>query len=631
MKKRMVQLLSLVLVLAFAAVPVNLAASAATFETEPMVVAGGGHSVALKSDGTVWAWGYDGITQLGDGKKRDGFIPVQVKNLSNVKAIASRNDHTVALKSDGTVWTWGNNYFGQLGDGTKTNRPTPVQVKNLSNVKAISAGRNRTVALKDDGTVWAWGENGDGGLGNGTTTNRSTPVQVKNLSNVKAVDAGIQHTVALKNDGTVWAWGYNLHSQLGDGTTINRSTPVQVKNLCNVKSVSAGYSFTVVLKNDETVWTWGFNLQSQLGDGTTTNRSTPVQVKNLSNVKAISSYSTAVALKNDKTVWAWGYNGAGQLGNGTTTNSSIPVQVEDLNNVQAIDTSAGHMLALKNDGTVWGWGANSCGQLGQPVEGIFDDPDEFDMRTTPVQVRGIGGKGYLNLYEKTPDPTSIKLNPTAKTLAVGESAIVYSIVSPVTANNNATWASSNKKVATVDRYGKVTAKGIGTATITAKTLNGLTATCEITAHAYVSLRIGNTKAIQNSVKTTIDSAGTKPFIISGRTVLPIRFVSEKMGAKVKYIDDKTPITIVLGKITVKVTLGSKKMEVNNNGKKSTVTLDVPAQKKNGKTYIPLRAIGQALGFDIYYDSKTEIIIVSGIKMSVSTKTTLLNEAKAYIK
>ncbi len=200
-------------------------------------------------------------------------------NQPTVKAIAAGAYHTVALKNDGTVWAWGWNDCGQLGDGTTTNRTIPVQVKGISDVVAIAAGMYHTVALKNDGTVWAWGVNEYGKLGDGTTNNSFTPVQVNGISNVKAIAAGAYHTVALKNDGTVWTWGYNHYGELGNGTTVDSSTPVQVKGISDVKAIAAGACHTVALKNDGTVWAWGCNYDGELGNGTAVDSSTPVQVK----------------------------------------------------------------------------------------------------------------------------------------------------------------------------------------------------------------------------------------------------------------------------------------------------------------------------------------------------------------
>ena len=179
----------------------------------PQIAGGGGdvgsHSIALKSYGTVWAWGYNYYGQLGDGTNKDRDTPVQVSGLSGVIAIAGGDGHTIALKSDGTVWAWGSNDSGQLGDGTTTNRNTPVQVSDLSGVTAIPCGGNHSIALKSDGTVWAWGDNYHGQLGDGTTdTERHTPVQVLGsggvgfLSGVTAIAGGGLHTIALKTDGT---------------------------------------------------------------------------------------------------------------------------------------------------------------------------------------------------------------------------------------------------------------------------------------------------------------------------------------------------------------------------------------------------------------------------------------------
>jgi uncharacterized delta-60 repeat protein len=196
----------------------------------PMVAAGGEHTVALKADGTLVAWGKNGDGQLGDGTTTQRHSQVAVPGLTGVVDVAAGWAHTVALKSDGTVVTWGNNGGGQLGDGSATTRLSPVAVPGLTGVVAVAAGIWHTVALKSDGTVVAWGYNLEGELGDGTTTDRLSPVAVSGLTGVVAVSSskGGFHSVALKSDGTMRAWGYNLSGQLGDGTTTQRLSPVSV-------------------------------------------------------------------------------------------------------------------------------------------------------------------------------------------------------------------------------------------------------------------------------------------------------------------------------------------------------------------------------------------------------------------
>ncbi|MBE0448512.1 MAG: hypothetical protein IBX64_10530, partial [Actinobacteria bacterium] len=204
-------------------------AYALTQPVTPMVSAGINFSLALKSDGTVWAWGRNGYGVYGDDITPPRLTPVQITGLSDMTAVSAGAAHSLALKSDSTVWAWGDNRFGQLGDGTTTNRPTPVQVTGLSGVVAISAGWDYSLALKSDGTVWAWGDNTLGQLGNGTKSNGiSTPAQVSGLSGVTTIEAGPNHAFAIKQDGNLWAWGWNYFGELGDGTTTDRYTPVQV-------------------------------------------------------------------------------------------------------------------------------------------------------------------------------------------------------------------------------------------------------------------------------------------------------------------------------------------------------------------------------------------------------------------
>ena len=321
-----------------------------------------------RQSGAVYTWGMNNYGQLGIGSADGGghMTPAQAIGLNDVFSVAAGIYHTAAIKTDNTVWTWGWNAYGQLGDGTYNQRVVPAQVPGLSGVIAIASGEIHTAAVKSDGTVWTWGWNNYGQLGDGSGAPRPSPVQTAGLTNVVAVAASVFHTVALKADGTVWAWGWNNYGQLGDGTVAQRPSPVQVVGLSNVVAIAAGAYHTVALKADGTVWAWGYGGYGQLGDGTYNQYLTPIKVPSLSNVTAITAgiYHT-VALKSDGTVWAWGYNSDGELGDGTGAQRPSPVQALGLNSVTSIASKYFHTLALRSDGTIWTWGLNNYGQLGR--------------------------------------------------------------------------------------------------------------------------------------------------------------------------------------------------------------------------------------------------------------------------
>jgi alpha-tubulin suppressor-like RCC1 family protein len=217
------------------------------------VAAGQAHNLALKSDGTVWAWGANDVGQLGDGTTTPFQpSPVQVHNLREVTCIAAGDNHSLARRSDGTVWAWGGNGFGQLGDGIPGDSHTPMQVRDLGEVTAVAGGAEYSLALKSDGTVWGWGANDLGQLGDGTPTNfQPSPVQVISLTGVTAITVSGEalHSLALRItappfDGVVEAWGWNFSGQLGDGsdgtTTPSRPFPAQVATVSAAEAIATG-------------------------------------------------------------------------------------------------------------------------------------------------------------------------------------------------------------------------------------------------------------------------------------------------------------------------------------------------------------------------------------------------------
>jgi hypothetical protein len=232
----------------------------------------------------VWVWGSGFI---GTGIPYASFSPpVQIPNLVNITQLAAGESWSYAVRSDGTLWSWGFNGNGQLGDGTATNRLTPVQVTGLSGVVAVASHFAHALALRSDGTVWAWGYNNSGQLGDGTVVERHAPVQVAGLSDVVAIGTGAFHSVALKRDGTVWAWGWNPNGLLGIGSTgFTQLVPAQVLGINAVAEITVGGFHTIAKKSDGSLWAWGWNSWGQLGLGTqTTSESMPTAVGGLSSI-----------------------------------------------------------------------------------------------------------------------------------------------------------------------------------------------------------------------------------------------------------------------------------------------------------------------------------------------------------
>jgi alpha-tubulin suppressor-like RCC1 family protein len=264
-------------------------------------------SCGIKTDGTLWVWGWNFYGILGTNNTTNRSSPVQtVAGGTNWKEIVVKNaNHATALKTDGTLWTWGFNANGNLGTNNITHRSSPVQtIAGGTDWKTCSA----SAAIKTDGTLWLWGHNSGGRIGDNTTIHRSSPVQTiaggtnwKQVSSTVNVGVLVGLTAAIKTDGTLWTWGVNVAGELGDDTLIHRSSPVQtISGGTNWKKVSAGNRNIGAIKTDGTLWVWGQNNWGQLGDDTKINRSSPVQtVAGGTNWKNISTDTTMMAIRDD--------------------------------------------------------------------------------------------------------------------------------------------------------------------------------------------------------------------------------------------------------------------------------------------------------------------------------------------
>jgi len=350
------------------------------------VSVGGEQACARKADGTLWCWGANTEGQLGDGSTRYQESPVQVAAASGFLRVAAGFDFTCAIQVGARLSCWGSNQLGQLGAGQSSVQAVPTVVRSLgTDVVQLAAGNGFFCARKSDGSAWCWGDNLAGQPGDGPTDYRPIPVEVTALGHsVAQVASGWgSATCALTTDGGVWCWG-SISNDTGNFDA--RPVPFQIAGLpAQPIEIAVGWGHACARANDGTLWCWGRNDNGQLGDGSNAFfREAPVQVAALgADVAEVATSGThTCARKTDGTLWCWGSNDSGELGDGTTTDSAAPLPVTPLGaGVRQVSTSpSSHSCALLLDGTAWCWGANSSGQLG----------DGTNLRSSiPVQVSGL--------------------------------------------------------------------------------------------------------------------------------------------------------------------------------------------------------------------------------------------------
>lgn len=371
-------------------------------------VAGASHSVLIRGDGTLLSWGnikadigtsLSGLMGVGSDPVTAG-VPTVAKTaggtpFNGARAVAAGQWSTLVLKTDGTVWGWGYSGWGNLGNSSSFSfeQKSPVQVRltdgtALTSVTQLAAGTYSTsMAVTSDGSVWGWGQNRYGHLGIGSASESGQRTAVAMLSPsgsgrfTGAVQAavGISSSAVLRTDGTVYTMGWA--GPLGDDSTLNRTLPGRVETapgvpLSKVVSIAAGGHFYIAVTTEGTAYVWGTNNKGQLGDGTVLARGRPVLVRDADGkpmtgiVAAAAGDDFAMFLKSDGTVWASGNNDIGQLGAGSNAAySTTPLVVKDaggavFGDVVSLSALSTHTVVQRRDGTVWIWGNNTYLQLG---------------------------------------------------------------------------------------------------------------------------------------------------------------------------------------------------------------------------------------------------------------------------
>lgn len=331
------------------------------------VATGGGHTCAIRTDGSIWCWGANEFGQLGVGDTGPRPVPTRVGVGTDWAHVTAGDDHSCGIKRDGSLWCWGRNNFGQLGlaVGDTLTRHAPARLGDGTSWVEVVAGGSHACARRVDGSIWCWGLNGDGQLGiaEGDTTNRPVPTQVGSATVWAKLSAGTASTCGIRTDQSVWCWGWNETGSIDSSLNGVLTVPFRVgTNRWGV--IAPGYTDSCGIQIDGTLWCWGLNEFGQVGVGDELPHE-PVKVgagTSWTDVEA-NAYN-ACARRSDGSIWCWGWNQHGHLGLGDTMARSVPTQMGTATTWTHLALGRTHACGLRANGTLHCWGSNAHGQLG---------------------------------------------------------------------------------------------------------------------------------------------------------------------------------------------------------------------------------------------------------------------------
>jgi alpha-tubulin suppressor-like RCC1 family protein len=351
------------------------------------VSAGKDHSVAIQTDGTLWAWGDNDGGQLGEGTAMDRYTITPIGTETDWESVAAGSFTSYGIKTDGTLWAWGNGGGGELGNGQigdDNYTYVPIRVGTENNWSKVDSGYGHVIALRTDGTLWAWGFNIYGQVGDGTNEIKNVPTQIGTDNDWQYIGCGFRSNFAIKSDGTLWAWGRNDEGQLGDGTNIDKNMPVQIVTDVDWSMASVNGNTTLAIKTDGSLWSWGSNDSWQLGTGQTMpGTNTPLRVGTANDWMTVSAGAFhSTALKTDGTLWVWGEGFYG-FGDGTNIPKDFPTQIGTDTDWQSISAGGVHTAVIKTNNTLWNWGWNFSGQL---ANGTNTGNSSNNTQNLPIEV-----------------------------------------------------------------------------------------------------------------------------------------------------------------------------------------------------------------------------------------------------
>ncbi len=600
------------------------------------VAAGYNFSLVVLENGDVYSFGANLYGQLGHGELADRHTPTKIGGLNNAKAVAASTAHSLVLLENGDVYSFGLNNRGQLGHGDTDSKSVPVRINGLGPVKAVAAAGYdylrtwHSLALAENGAVYSWGGNALGQLGHGDTSDRSAPARINGLGPAKAVSSSGIHSLILLEDGSVLSFGSNNYGQLGHGDVQDRSIPVKINGLESARAVSASGLHSLVISG--TMVTEEEHSQILIH---------PIQPAQPAQepVSEPEPASGAMCAALDQMRF----------------NNEEILQQQQIVQMPGYQQSADIQITgagLRMQGGFWTNGLDSVTGLSDG-NGIITNTKYIIANNTTFYTRfKVDGAGRYMAVLLAPYGISAGTyyntnHSWAGGLLIPEDTWLYQ---RLTYNSDGSWSNVLAEENYDNQGGKVLHRqtgvldqeqaalaGAGTAfyvsfgdnyggentsvvlwelmvtecleTGVAQPKQNEPVVSEKPAQPVDTVKDNNQQPrsdIAIYINGQLQTSPDKPVMVQNRTLLPMRALFQALGAEVTWRAETNTAVGIREGIEVRIPIGSTVPTVN--GKPSAI--DVPAQLINGRTYIPLRFVGEALGDDVKWDAAAGSVVIT---------------------